>query len=131
MTPKEILEYNKRCAEFLGYKYFPHPNEDVGWRKERGHLKFGLDYYLARTTKKLQFHLDWNWIMEVVEAIEKLGLNCKIGSFWATIEPKMASEINYKPLNIPHSQLDNDLSKKEATVQAINQFLIWYNEQRT
>ena len=122
MTQEEILEYNKKCAEFLGKEinvFLCTPTLT--------HYQFGHSMLL---TKDMKFHSDWNWIMEVVEAIEKLRLNFKIGLYWVTIEPIPQSEIDWKPLNIPHSQVNSDLNKKEAVVQAINQFLIWYNKEK-
>lgn len=64
-TEQEILEGNKLLAKFEGYKYYPHPNKDAGWRKENGHLKLGKGYYLARTHKHLKYHLDYNDLMRV------------------------------------------------------------------
>src|SRR6188508_1633665 len=64
-TEQEIIEGNKILAEFEGYKYYPHPNKDAGWRKETGHLKIGKGYYLARTHKDLKYHLDYNDFMRV------------------------------------------------------------------
>ena len=59
MNQQEILEYNKRCAEFLG---------DEGMQEicsDNGHHYPSID--------EMKFDSDWNWIMEVVEAIEKKG----------------------------------------------------------
>jgi len=73
---------------------------------------------------------DWNWIMEVVEAIEKLGYESLIGG----------SEYYYpeKGMRYIQSFIKDDITiyqeaktKKEAVVQAINQFLIWYNNQKS
>ena len=50
MTQEEILDYNKRCAEFLGEEmttYFVETQMDLIGSSE------------------LHFHSDWNWIMEV------------------------------------------------------------------
>ncbi len=107
MTQEEILEYNKRCAYFLGWKYIE--DGDI-WNP-------GISYnYSFIYTDNLQFRSDWNWIMEVVEAIDKiqhtqvdiLGKYCRISS---------------KGIDFKGSSKED---KKEAVVQAINQFLIWY-----
>lgn len=61
MTQEEIL-YNKRCVEL------------VHWNKTHPKIK---DWHIYITPigsvsyDKMLFHSDWNWIMEVVEAIEK------------------------------------------------------------
>lgn len=50
MTQQEILDYNKRCAEFLNL----HRNDEVAIYKMS---EYPYDF--------LKFHSDWNWIMEV------------------------------------------------------------------
>lgn len=105
MLQKEILEYNKLCAEFMKLGTQLHMTE---------HLFTG-EYM---DTDSLQFHSDWNWIMEVVEAIDKiqhtqldiLGRYCRISS---------------KGIDFKGSSKED---KKEAVVQAIHKFLIWYKE---
>lgn len=110
MTQEEILEYNKRCAEFLGYEISEN-KECFKLLNKNGWISLNI------------FHSDWNWIMEVVEAIEaieKLNKTVIIDGSKCTITPIETSYIYYKKEN-----------KKEAVVQAINQFLIWYNENKT
>lgn len=65
MTQEEILDYNKRCAKFLGAElYIPKP-----WYylpKYQEHYYFKNRYEPNRfTLKMMKFHSDWNWIMEV------------------------------------------------------------------
>ena len=128
MTQEEILDYNKRCAEFLGIStgYFKSeidcPTPEYKWMCTYANCTYEMqkeDFPLLSVWDYLKFHSDWNWIMEVVEAIEKLAdwtlecLNYPDGSR------------NYQMM-IPLSEtniINND--KKEAVVQAINQFLIW------
>ena len=62
MTQEEILDYNKRCAEFLGWKNL---NDDSFPEYVD---KLGNFYPLI----KLTFHSDWNWIMEVLNKIKPL-----------------------------------------------------------
>lgn len=97
MTTEEILEYNKMCAKFLGYKRNSNDTYDIICINE------GFGWHL----ETMKFHSDWNWIMEVLIKIKKIV--CE-------------SEFNYRFINA----LLN--FEKEAVVQAINQFLIWYNE---
>ena len=87
MNEQEILEYNKRCAEFLGWKYsqnYESFNEfdniweketDGVWYKESDRIENPKGYelyyvkvngfYLKDYNYILKFHSDWNWIMEV------------------------------------------------------------------
>ena len=104
MTQEEILEYNKLCAEFLNL----HRDEEVAIYK-----------FNAYPYEYLRFNSDWNWIMEVVEAIEKLGYEIDI--FSNCVQICDTPDENY----ITEAA---GKTKKEAVVQAINQFLIWYNE---
>ncbi len=118
MTQEEKIEYNENCTKFLGWKYAP---------KTSIHFPKGVWVDLKGlghcAEKGLKFHSDWNWIMEVVEAIEKLGFqfniyhqDCSIGKDKKFIVVTHATKVK---------------TKKEAVVHAINQFLIWYNENKS
>jgi hypothetical protein len=107
MTQEEILQYNKMCAEFLNL----HRDKEVAI--------YNLNAYQYDF---LKFHSDWNWIMEVVEAIEKKGYEIDI--FSNCVEICDTPDENYITEAVGKT-------KKEAVVQAINQFLIWYNENNT
>ena len=106
MTQEEILQYNKRCALFLGM------NNDAFLLAKQIEKNTGLCH--------LRFHSDWNWIMEVVEAIEKIFhiQGVEINGKWCCIKTNTFHE--YRGVN-----------KKEAVVEAINQFLIWYEQNKT
>lgn len=122
MKQEEILEYNKRCAEFLGWKQIKDLEIIV---EENEHLKDC--WYLPYTelvfwnTDVLKFSTDWNWIMDVVESIEKLGYKFQLG--WNITA--LISLVPNTPAKIALIESEN---RKEAVVQAINQFLIWYTE---
>ena len=132
MTQEEILEYNKKCAEFLGYELItPQMRKRPEQWKGNSYWEH-KDKANVHTSKKvlgrdgyLSFHSDWNWIMEVVESIEKIdNVFVKIHTGGVFIHPINDTK------NYISKQYNS--SKKEAVIQAINQFLIWYNnEQRT
>jgi hypothetical protein len=123
MTQEEILEYNRRCTELL----FPEliDIDDTGiW---------GINTYLIENKKSkyeilsghwsnifididLKFHSDWNWIMEVVEVVLKLP-NIK----------KQEDTTQQSKRIVMQAYLGR--ANKEAVVQAINQFLIWYENE--
>jgi hypothetical protein len=113
MIQEEILEYNKLCAEFLGYEIsenkecFKLPNKN-GW--------------VALSI----FHSDWNWIHELIEAIEKLGFTTSLTNNYFHI---MKVE-NNGGTTVGSSKI-NSATKKEAVVEAINQFLKWYSQNKT
>lgn len=137
MTQEEILEYNKRCAEFLGALYSE--NADAwGFGNARNlgskiindrmyHNVIDADRYVL----ELKYHSDWNWIMEVVEAIESTPvLNSKYASDYNVVFDSFGLYIEstgYHSATIV--QVDNP-SKKEAVIQGINKFLLWYNENK-
>lgn len=138
MTQEEIFDYNKRCAEFLGAIYAEHGEAwAFGNPKNIGSKMFhGVMYHnviqAERFEKELKFHSDWNWIMEVVEKIESLdklgGIvmiqqgRCKITSIMAGDHSVYADVSLYFTKGMK--------GQKEAVVEAINQFLIWYNTQK-
>ena len=127
MTQEEILEYNKRCAEFLKWEF-------TTFKEVYNHINdFKGNQY--DSLEELQFHSDWNWIMEVVEAIEKLydhpnkeiSVDIRAGQIEIFQRPYRLEDNDYHELIYLDDGYINN-SKKEAVVKAINQFLIWYNE---
>jgi hypothetical protein len=121
MTTEEILRYNKRCADLLGLKISIKPEDgyDYGtWYKP-------CDIEDEVIPSPVLYHSDWNWIMEVVEAIEKL----KDEQFYTwRVDIYLESCQIMNSHNFEGNLIHNQTSKKEATVQAINQFLIWYEK---
>lgn len=129
MTQEEIIDYNRRCAEFLGM------NNDALLLAKQIEKNTGICH--------LKFHSDWNWIHEIIDAIEKLKTETSTFDFY--IQPKsvlIKEERNYsfekrdggrtsQPLKFNDSVWITGKTKKEAVVQAINQFLIWYNNGKT
>ncbi len=121
MTQEEIKEYNKRCAEFLGWiKTHPKIKDWHIYITPIGHVSYD----------KMLFHSDWNWIMEVLSKIEE--------SHHTVISQGITGHyvnINREDVNILTQTLDNPSkfmgvgkTKKEVVIKSINQFLIWYNE---
>lgn len=120
--------FNESCAKFLGWKFdgtFYYPNSNIKFLEEK--------YAVIQ----MNFCSSWDWIMEVCLSIESMPFSCEIKSHGCTIEmyedsvPKDWMNCNFKTIHIWGGKVYK-LSKKEAVVQAINQFLTWYNnEQRT
>lgn len=148
MTQQEILEYNKRCAEFLTISE-EIENELIAYPEQQYSPLCSYANAAYVTDKEdnpentvwnyCKFHSDWNWIMEVVEAIEKLsyqvditgnevGINSNIMSMRNITTGGTMNSYNEKYYPTIISVTEEEYSKKEAVVQAINQFLIWYNE---
>ncbi len=63
MASEEIQERNKQIALMLGWYH-----EDYIWKM----LKPFRDGFISETKDvELQFHTDWNWLMEAIEFINK------------------------------------------------------------
>ena len=109
MKPYNEEEYNRLCAEFLGWEQ----GEDGRYWKETP--TESSNWYVD----EMYFHSDWNWIMEV----------------WEKIKLIPNSEDWYDDLKL--TSMRNmiygrflSLNSKEAVVESIWYFLNWYNEQK-
>jgi len=102
MTQEEIQEYNKRCAEFIELE-LTGPGFSAGYFYKNNFYQF----------HELKFHSDWNWIMEVVEKIERLTVNTRV-----RIESHSC-----KLTHDNYSNIEIGLTKKEAVIQTINHVL--------
>jgi len=131
MNEKEILEYNKLCVEeALGLKcsvngQYELPKMMIFPPKKGSNL-----CYTAKVccVEDMQFHSDWNWIMEVVEAIEKLTK--KDGYGYEILITNSLCVIEETNKIFDSNQRVYAKTTKEAVVQAINQFLIWYEQNK-
>ena len=119
MTQEEILEYNKRCAEFLEWVKYNGTNPAWNDSYDTNKIHFGEKTVHLRYMK---FHSDWNWIMEVVEVINSTGRFEVIIQYGFCYITDGEDELT---LSCPNK------TTTAAVVQAINQFLIWYNENKT
>jgi hypothetical protein len=105
------------CAEFLGWDQ----SEDGRYWKETPIES--SNWYLD----EMKFHSDWNWIMDVVGAIDKL----EFFSFDIQKQPFCnlnVAQVNVAPLHpygmsILFTSAVHKESKKEAVIQAIWEFL--------
>ena len=137
MTQEEILDYNKRCAEFLGLKrgwwisqQKPLTDDKKQWCDLDGKTFLDSKVYFD---KDLKFHSDWNWIMELVEKIQtldRLGGIVMIQQGRCKITSRMAGDHSvYADVSLYFKK--GVSGQKEAVVQAINQFLIFYNNENS
>lgn len=111
MTQEWIHQYNKKCAVFLGWKNKGMVNLELWVPTEHRH---GI------MTSDLKFHSDWNWIHEVLDKIDTIG-QCGWMKNHAVIfvDGKTISLVSVK-----------QFKRKEAVIQAMNQFIDWYNKQK-
>jgi len=115
MTQEEIIEYNKLCAEFLGF--------EISENKECFKL-LNKNGWIALNI----FHSDWNWIMEVLNKISFLDYGWKVTSKEVCIYSHRG-DINQ--VNEPEKYTLFQDSKKEAVVRAIYKFLKWYKNENS
>lgn len=122
MSEQEIIEGNKLIAEFMQAK-----NEfsDIYYLPEFGHYfnSYGqIELNDCFRTDELKYHSSWDWLMPVVEKIEK--------NFWVTTTTRRG----YSAVSIHQPQrayekiarVDSE-NKLEATWKAIVEFIKWYN----
>lgn len=106
MTQEEILQYNKKCAEFLEWYY-----ENNKWLKLEP-LNGGVIAVLkCNSDFDLKFHSDWNWIKAVLDKISSLNEDDFSDNTAVAFDDLLDLSV---------------FSSKEAVVEAINQFLKWY-----
>lgn len=117
----EIIEGNELIAEFMG----------VETREETAtlHKRFLINerFYAAQN---LKYHLDWNWLMPVVEKIESIKFNGQT-RFPVAIEDKICAiaDISY-PSDVDEYIVNIQVGKKiEAAWTAIVEFVKWYKTQ--
>ena len=103
------FENNKLIAEFINlnlYKSF--------WHKSN----IATEKQICKENN-LQFHSDWNWLMEVVEKIESLGYRIEIVKHICRIY------LSNKETII----ISENTPKIEAVYNAVVEFIKWYNNQ--
>jgi hypothetical protein len=103
-------EYNKMCAEFLGWQY----NSEQSIHFPKGTYK-DLEKVGHCAEKGLRFEIDWNWIMEVVNKIKPIVSMSKT-------RPLKDYNTNFRYALIS--------AKKEEIVQAIWEFINWHKENK-
>lgn len=149
MNKEEIIEFNKRCAEFLNISTDLNNPSNNHWIESYALSLY--EKYKDTTTPKeylecFDFHNNWNAIFEVIEKMKSLketkgnaiGKTCMITKFDISnygITIGFENGDYYGSICIGHTdngrymKMENDCDNdKEATVQAINKFLIWYKE---
>ena len=113
MTQEEITQNNSIIAKFMGMQ-----ETHLGWYDAEKSIPLPT---MEVTFEFLEFHLDWNWLMPVVEAIEGMGYN---------------TELVYRPDDGGHCMYIYDSpvfssqmgGKMEAVYKAVVEFIKWYNE---
>lgn len=139
---QQMTNFNKRCAEFLGYKVITEKPYDGAITVQEGcnNPSFLHDRMIEESWYVYpEFDSDWNWIMEVVEKIENTNRQSHLDYYEIKI-CKNCIDVRYSMGIVKRYTFSNDyleqaisdkrkhfVTKKEATINAINEFLIWYD----
>ena len=120
---EEILEGNKLIAEFMGMKFLSTHFDSAGYEQYSYSVSDEISkqvYGYTGTTTFLdnQFNTSWDWLMPVVEEIEKMeainlkieGVSCQICSYGFVRARETAD------------------TKKEAVWLAVVEFIKWHNQ---
>lgn len=126
MKQKQILEGNNLIAEFMGYKV-----RETGDTTSDSRFGVGTWFLYTKdgvTSDNVFFNSSWDWLMPVVEKIEKLGYHTRIcfddfGS-WMQIHYglSVADTDETKAVNM------NGKTKIENTFKSVVEFIKWYNK---
>jgi hypothetical protein len=106
--------YHNRQSD---YKMFTVQGDICGKLRVLANMPVGEHYLKSILVDQLQFHSNWNWLMEGVEFIENLGYTFIIGEKHCYY---------YKEL-LRESKSGIGESKKEAVFTAVSDFAKMYN----
>ena len=106
------MEDNKLIAEFMQFEH----NGDTLLNYVNGNPNLDIE--------PLEYHTSWDWLMPVVEEIEKLGYD-----FTASKRRDiLVYDANFMDENnIDIVYIENYKDRKEATYQAVVEFIEFYN----
>lgn len=83
--------------------------------------------------EKMKYATDWNWLMEVVEKIESLGVNIWVvkNKVKITIIGELAQKLNNSLYDTEFEGYDFEYYTKETKIEAVYNacvtFIEWYN----
>lgn len=142
MTQEEIIEENKLIAEFMGYQvlrkkfqyknwnssdefYFETDEGDIVCDKNGREVNLYADADPLFELEELPFNSSWDWLMSVVEKIEK--------EYWVTTTTRRG--ISAVSIHQPErayeeiARFDSE-DKLEATWRVVVEFIKWYNKNK-
>ena len=127
-----MLEDNKIIAEFLDWEF-----DDLSETFETPFLKlvdphaFGDEQFSCKLQDfELEFHSDWNWLMQVVEKIHSMqsyGVLINPNGTYIQDEDDKVICMTFKNEEVNGEIISS--SNIEATFNCCAEFVKWYNEQ--
>lgn len=129
MTNEQIIKYNQMCAKFMGYNVIKEPliiDGNCVWHKGN-HASFPDNTLIE---PHLVYDSDWRWIMEVVEKIQLLDIVHDNTRSYDNVykEWQCTFSPSYKTHDFGYTVGKSKTSEKHAVIDAINQFLIWHEQ---
>ena len=128
METEDIIKSNKLIAEFMG---------GMSHEKETSFIRgyIGLDEFNFQEKDypetphdgscwkfyELKYHSSWNWLMPVVEKIEKLGYRVTIQGLNCWIDTHKGAIFG----------TDKKNSKRNSVYIAVVEFIKWYNQNKS
>lgn len=113
---ENIKENNKLIAEFLGYPL--DEKENLHW--------IDTEESYGYKTSDLKFHNDWNWLIEAVEKIERLGFLVHID----TVDGVKIFNPKTQDMVFVTWKSREFTTKFESTYEAVVEFIKFYNENK-
>lgn len=120
---------NELIAEFMGFERI----ENDRWMAH--YIKGLLDpYFGSFRDVHLRFNESWDWLMPVVEKIERLGYYTTIfkdedGQQTAILHPVPSYQRDENSMIVPNDPMRGNESKIDTTYSVVVEFIKWYNEQ--
>ena len=131
MKDINIEEANKLIAEFIGYPYFLSDSGVDSWGDDDvERWEIGIDIYCK--IDELEFHSSWDWLMDIVDKIERLGYDTLIskgyaisnyGTYYVEIGKDFCTGEEHKEVILSYLTK----SKIESVYLAVITFIKWYN----
>jgi hypothetical protein len=112
MTEQEIIEGNKLIAEFMELK------RGTTWKVWNGYANF-TEY------NDLKYHESWDWLMPIVENIERIDWNVNINQVCCIYDNQHKTTTSGKSIS------KSGATKIESVWLAVVDFIKWYNQNRS
>ena len=113
-------ENNKIIAEFMGLNNLKDSKGDA-W----DYMNTGKSIYTLRT-KNLHYESDWNWLMKVVEKIEKEFCSTNIHYY----SQKQMYSVEFLGFNIEYDNSEYGDDKMKILYDSCVKFINFYNKQK-
>lgn len=109
----DIVKKNCIIAEFMGYVNTTPTDKDFNiYENKEGNMIEGMS---------MQYHSNWNWLMDVVTKIDSIGFEVEIKNISCCIRELLGETII--------SLVCGDRTQKRSLVyDAIYDFIVWYNQ---